>query len=327
LETKVLKITKFGPPKSVLKLETETITEIPNSHVVVRMKAAPITHYDIGVIRGQVKVPNIPPAGSEGYGEVIAAAPDVPQSLVGKHVIPLKPDLGTWRTHLVANHEDLLTIPKELPPGQAATLRSVLTASQLLDSILRLREGDVIVQSAAAGTVGLAVVQLAARKGVKTINIYNPTVDSEEVTRQIKDFGGTVVCSENFADQYAFREVLSDLPPPRLALDCIGGTNATRVLKLLGKGGTFVSFGSLTKQPFHVSPSSLFEKDIKLRGFSLNLWRNFRTRLDVQKTIDELTVKPVTVWTEHLPFTEFSRALTAHDSPIRLRKILLAMSV
>lgn len=78
--------------------------------------------------------------------------------------------LGTWRHAAVLSSSHVLAVPKSVPLAVAATLTSgASTALRLLSDFSSLSSGDVVVQSGGESAVGEAVVQLAAKRGVKTI--------------------------------------------------------------------------------------------------------------------------------------------------------------
>ena len=64
-----------------------------------------------------------------------------------------------------------------------------LTAHLLLKSVQALKEGDWIIQSAANSAVGEYLIQLAAQRGINTINV----VRRESLVPQLKSLGATVV--------------------------------------------------------------------------------------------------------------------------------------
>lgn len=78
--------------------------------------------------------------------------------------------LGTWRHAAVLSSSDVLAVPKSVPLAVAATLTSgASTALRLLSDFSSLASGDVVVQGGGESAVGEAVVQLAAKRGVKTV--------------------------------------------------------------------------------------------------------------------------------------------------------------
>lgn len=87
--------------------------------------------------------------------------------------------LGTWRHAAVVSSSDVLAVPKSVPLEVAATLTSgASTALRLLSDFSPLSSGDVVVQSGGESAVGEAVVQLAAKRGVKTVTFVKVRMEA-----------------------------------------------------------------------------------------------------------------------------------------------------
>jgi trans-2-enoyl-CoA reductase len=93
--------------------------------------------------------------------------------------------------------------------------------------------GDVIIQNGSNSMVGLSVVQLAAARGVKTINIVRDRPEIEHSVTRIKQLGGHLVVTEDYFNSSYFSRLISDLPKPKLGLNCVGGQSATDILRSL----------------------------------------------------------------------------------------------
>lgn len=71
-----------------------------------------------------------------------------------------------------ADASNLVKVPKDIPAAYAATLSvNPATAYRLLADFEKLVPGDVIIQNGANSMVGLAIIQLARERGIKTINV------------------------------------------------------------------------------------------------------------------------------------------------------------
>ena len=80
--------------------------------------------------------------------------------------------LGTWRTLAVADASQFIAVPNDIPAAYAASLVvNPCTAYRLLEDFAQLKEGDVIIQNGANSMVGLAIVQIARERGIRTINV------------------------------------------------------------------------------------------------------------------------------------------------------------
>src|SRR5205823_12339185 len=99
-------------------------------------------------------------------------------------------NVGTWREAVAVKASELVPIPPEIEPEQAAMLKiNPLTAWRLLHDYVDLARGDWLIQNAANSAVGRAVIQIAHELGFKTINV----VRREELIDELRVEGGDVV--------------------------------------------------------------------------------------------------------------------------------------
>lgn len=79
---------------------------------------------------------------------------------------------GTWRSSVKVNADSVMRIASDIPVAYAATISvNPSTAYRLLSDFATLRPGDYIIQNGANSMVGLAVIQMARERGIKTINV------------------------------------------------------------------------------------------------------------------------------------------------------------
>lgn len=147
-----------------------------------------------------------------------------------------------------------------------------VTAYRLLEDFTKLNKGDVIIQNGANSTVGKFIIQLAKLKGVRTVNLIRRNENFDHNVSMIKSYGGDVIDTYDNLASHSFIKKLGDLPKPKLALNCIGGSSATDMARLLEEGGTCVTYGSMSKQPITIPTSLIMNKDVRLKGFSLEDW-------------------------------------------------------
>lgn len=112
-------------------------------------------------------------AGNEGLGKVLSTGSGVADLAKDDFVVPAAAGFGTWRTHAVVDRAAVTRVDTTGVSDEVASAAIVApgTAQRLLTDFVDLEEGDVIIQNNAASTVGQAVVQYAAARGIKTINI------------------------------------------------------------------------------------------------------------------------------------------------------------
>jgi len=260
------------------------------------MIAAPINPADINVIQGKYPInPPVPAiGGSEGCGQVIALGEEVSSLKVGDFVIPAKPGLGTWRSHGVFSEENLVSVPKTIPPELLSVISvNPCTAYRLLNDFVSLQQGDVIIQNGANSMVGASVIQLARERGIKTINVIRDKdpVSHMKVVEVLKQLGGDVVLGESYFHSPRFQEIIADLPAPKLGLNCVGGQNGTNIARSLANGGTMVTYGGMSLKPVTVPTSTLIFKDITLKGFWMTRWYQQHSKKEREEMLHSIIGK------------------------------------
>ena len=77
--------------------------------------------------------------------------------------------------------------------------------------------------------------------------------------------------------------------PPILALDAVGGDSAASLWKLLGQGGTMVTYGALSQSPIsNISCPSLIFQDKHLQGHWHSQWMERADRASKQRMLQQL---------------------------------------
>jgi len=298
---------------------------------------APVNPSDINMIEGTYPtLPALPAvAGSEGVGKIAAIGDGVKGLHVDDYVIPSKAGFGTWRTHAVCGETDLIKLPEGPDAGGKLKLEYLATMSINPATALRLVEdsklskGDVIIQNAANSMVGLSVMQIAAQRGIKTINLIRDRPNQAEIVEKMKAYGGFIVCTDNYMQTPEFRRLISDLPKPKLALNGLGGPTVTEMSRLLDDNGTLVTYGAMSRKPITVPSSPFLFKNITLKGFWLQKWIDTHTPQEREKMyaqlIDMFKSNQLRLWIERHKFDDWKEALTRSQTAYRDRKVVLSM--
>jgi len=331
---KVVRYDSFGAPENVLKVVDEKLpSSLKDNEILVKFLAAPINPADLNMVQGTYGIrPTLPKvAGNEGVGVVVEVGSNVKNLTKNARVIPARPGLGTWRTHGVFSSTDFQVVPSDVDPLYASTISvNPSTAQRLLNDFVDLKAGDVIVQNGSTSSVALSVMQLAAMKGIKTINVLRDRPNYPETVERLKTFGGTVLVSEEYFVTPAFKRVLTDMPKPKLALNCVGGNSATELARVLGEGGVHVTYGGMSHKPVTVPTSALIFNNIQMRGFWLTKWyekHSEQERIEMHNELFGLIKQnKFKLWMETYPFAKFSDALKKHSEPYRDRKVVLVLN-
>src|SRR5436853_5513998 len=275
-------------PADVLRIESQPWPRPGADEVVVEMQAAPINPADLNAIEGKYpgkrEVPAVP--GFEGSGIVSELGENVSKLTIGSLVI-LPHDLGTWREACAIRAAQLVVVPPQVDPVQAAMLKiNPLTAWRLLHGYVDLARGDWVIQNAANSAAGRAVIQIAHDLGFKTINI----VRRPELIDELRAEGGDIVLvdSEKLRDEV---KAATNAAPIRLGLNSVGGDSALRLANCLAFGGTLVSFGAMSLQPLKIPTGLFIFKDLRFRGIWINKWYDKATmqeRMEAFKPLFEM---------------------------------------
>jgi trans-2-enoyl-CoA reductase len=328
-----VKFSEYGDT-SVLKLENETVGSCGANDVVVDMLFSSISPGDIQALTGSYSTQSLPAvAGSQGVGVVTSVGGSVKGFNVGDHVVPIKSGLGTWSTELKADASALQVVPKDMPLEFAAGLASPCAAYRMLNDFVSLKEGDVIVQNGANGSVGLAVIQLAKAAGIKTVNIMRNRPDWEDLSEAMQNIGADIVVPDTYARTPEIDRLLSDVGDVKLGLNCVGGNAFVGpLLRALQPGSTLVTYGAMAGNPaLNIPASSFIYKNLSLKGFSLESWMASASLEERSAMIEAL--KPGTagtegglhLWLETRPFSAFNDAIKRATQPYVDRKVVMDM--
>ncbi|XP_054855744.1 enoyl-[acyl-carrier-protein] reductase, mitochondrial isoform X2 [Eublepharis macularius] len=305
------------------------------SGVHVRMLAAPVNPSDINMIQGSYAVlPDLPAVGgNEGVGLVVQIGSNVTSLKPGDLVIPADAGLGTWQTEAVFGEEKLLKMPPDIPLMCAATLSvNPCTAFRMLSDFKTLKPGDSVIQNAANSGVGQAVIQIAAAKGLKTINVVRDRPNLQELVDRLKSLGADHVLTEEALRKPEVKDLFQEIPKPLLALNGVGGKSATEMLRLLQHKGTMVTYGGMSKQPVTVPVSALIFKDVKLCGFWMTQWKrdNAQNKEELNGMITDLCTlirkgQLTAPACQEVPLVDYQLALKASMAPYVSAKQILLM--
>lgn len=287
---------------------------------------------DLSQIQGAYAIkPKFPAvAGNEGVAVVTAVGAGVTNVKVNDRVIPAQAGFGTWRSSAVAASADVVKVSSKIKVEDAATLSvNPATALRLLSDFAALEKGDVVIQNAANSAVGQAVIQLAALRGVKTINVVRDDADYDQTVEHLKGLGATVVVSADYLGSAKFKELVSDLPAPKLALNAVGGKSSLEIAKTLAKKGVHVTYGGMSKEAVSVGTGSLIFHDITLKGFWLSEWVKEASVEERTAMLNELAglveAGKLRTWIQTYKFADFDDALLAAVNRTTKRKIVMLM--
>lgn len=328
-----VQLTQLGAPSSAYKLvNVDPVTSVGASEVALKFLQAPINPADFNMAEGVYGVSRKLPAvgGLEGVAEVTKVGDSVKGLKEGDWVLP-QGQIGTWIQSTKAVETDVIKIcdKNAMPLPYAATIASnPCTSYRLLRDFADLKPGDVIIQNGANSMVGLGIIQMAREMGVKTINVIRsdrPATD--KVCRLLTNLGGDLNITDSFLNTHSMREMVAELGTPKLAFNCTGGDAATNMCRVLGQGGTMVTYGGMARQPITVPFDLLAYKQLQLKGFWMTKWvenNSVEARSAMLADISKMIMDhKLTYFFEMHDMDDFQYALKQAQEPFHFRKVVL----
>jgi len=235
---KAIQVSRTGGPE-VLELIELPVPQAKGNEAVVKIRASGINFIDIYFREGRYKavVPFVP--GQEAAGEVVAIGPDVTAVKVGDRVAYCGV-MGSYAEYSAVPADRLIRVPEGVSFQQAAAaMLQGMTAHYLSHSTFPLQKGQTALVHAAAGGVGLLLVQMAHHIGARVIG----TVSTEEKARLARDAGADEIIQYTTSDFETETRKLTDGKGVDVIYDSVGKTTFEKGLNVLKARGYMVLFG------------------------------------------------------------------------------------
>ena len=175
---KAIRVSKTGGPE-VLGIEEVDPPDPGRGEVRVRVRYSGVNFIDTYQRTGLYAVPLPFTPGSEGAGEVDAVGADVTEFRVGDRVAYAS-ELGSYAEFAIVKASKLVAVPTEVGlDTAAAVMLQGMTAHYLTRDTFPLGPEQWALVHAAAGGVGLLLVQLARLRGARVIGTTSTEAKAE----------------------------------------------------------------------------------------------------------------------------------------------------
>jgi NADPH:quinone reductase-like Zn-dependent oxidoreductase len=279
--------------------------------VLVRVSAGAVNNTDIWTREGAYGLPGQPNAksgwrgpvrfpriqGGDIAGLVVGVGAGVPGKLVGRRVL-VDPAIyrddgrhappvgllgseadGGFATYVVvpATHvHDVTASP--LSDEQLACLPVAYGTAMGMLERAEVRAGETVLVTGASGGVGLALVQLAAARGVEVLAITGAAKASA-----VRDAGATQVVSRDAGD---LAEQVAAAVATRLdaVVDVVGGPAIDQLMPLLRDDGRWVIAGAVAGAVVPFDLRRLYLHNLRLIGSSMHTREHFAKLVDVARS-------------------------------------------
>jgi len=279
---KAIRIGEYGDSDALELVERDRPEPGPGQ-IRIELRAAGINFADIQQRRGHYPGGPEPPydPGLEAAGVVDATGENVGLS-EGDEVVAMV-DGGGYAEYVLADPQQVFPIPGEMSFEEAAGFPvQFLTAHNCLFGWGGLEEGESVLITAAAGGVGTAATQLAARADAEVFG----TASTAEKLQLTADLG----CDQpiNYVEDDLAEEVLAATDyGVDLALDGVGGDTTTACLDATRDFGRVVAFGAASGQTGSVDTGRLLFENKRVIGYHLGMAMN-REPMRVLEAVPDL---------------------------------------
>ena len=249
---KAIRIKEFGGPE-VLNIEDLPLPEPGDGQVRVKIEAIGVNFADTAVRRGArpLSLPLTP--GTEASGVVDAVGSNVENFNVGDRVAYCI-QMGAYAEYAAVSTDKLAHVPEGVDLFDAAgAMGQGITGHYLTESTYPVREGDTVLIHAAAGGVGLMLVQMAKRRGATVIG----TTSTEEKADVARALGADHMILYSETDFVEEVKNFTDDQGVHVVYDSVGKSTFEKSIPLLRQFGTMVLFGQSSGPVDPIEPSVL----------------------------------------------------------------------
>lgn len=271
---KAIRVHEVGGP-DVLQYEDIPLPSPGPGQVIVKVEAIGLNFIDCYFRAGVYKsaLPFTP--GMEAAGTVTATAPGVTEVRTGDRVA-YAPHIGAYAEYAAVPAERLVKLPDGMDShSAAATMLQGMTAHYLAVSTYALKQGDTALVHAAAGGVGLLLIQIAKMRGARVFG----TVSTEEKAALAREAGADEVILYTEKDFEAEVMRLTNGKGVNVVYDSVAKTTFDKSLNCVGMRGVLALFGQSSGPVPPVDPARLAKNAIFLTRPGLGQYTATRAEL------------------------------------------------
>ncbi len=318
-----IRISQYGGTQTMQMSEVE-LPLLAVGEARVRLHAAGVNFVDIyerrGAYRDNVPLPYTP--GREGAGIVEELGEGVTNLKVGDRVAYCFGN-GSYAQAKNVPADRLIPLPKQMTFEQGAAFPlQGMTAHYLLYDFHKLKPGETVLIHAAAGGMGLLLVQWAKHLGARVIG----TVSSEQKAKIAKEAGADEVIIYTKQDFVKESRRLTDKKGPDFIIDGVGKDTFSKDLEAVANKGHVVLYGAASGPAEPLMPNSLQGRSLTVSGGSL--YNHIVTAEDYMKraldVIAGLELGWLKLTTDHvIPLTEAAKAHELLENRSTTGKVIL----
>ena len=236
---KAIQTLQKGGPEVLSYMDLPAPTPKPNE-ALVKISAAGVNFIDVYFREGRYPLAFPFISGQEASGTVSEIGSDMKDFKVGDRVA-YTGIIGAYAEYAAVPADRLVHVPAGITDQQAAAaMLQGMTAHYLVNDTYPLKKGETALIHAAAGGVGLLLVQMAKNIGARVI----ATAGTEEKANLAREAGADEVILYTQQDFEAETKRLTDGKGVHVIYDGVGQTTFDKDLNILRPRGYLVLFGA-----------------------------------------------------------------------------------
>ena len=252
---KAIRVSHTGGPE-VMELAEVSVPQAKPGEAIVKVHVAGVNSIDAQFRDGRLRTPLPFIPGQEGAGSVIAVGPNAKLVRVGDRVA-WSGTLGSYAEYVGAPEDHLVPVPASITDEQAgAVMMHGLTAHYLVNDAHKLKAGETALVHAAAGGVGLLLVQMAHALGARVIGTASSD-DKAQLAREARADEVVVFTKPEFEAEV---KRLTGGKGVYVVYDGVGKATFEKNLNVMRLRGMLVLYGMSSGPVPPVDPAKLSEK-------------------------------------------------------------------
>ena len=252
---KAIQIKQTGGPEAMEFVDLP-VPQPRANEALVKIQAAGVNFIDVYNREGRYKAPLPFVLGQEAAGVVEAIGSDVRAVAVGDRVAYCSV-LGSYAEYAAVPADRLVKIPAGVNEREAAAaVLQGMTAHYLAHDTYPLKKGETALVHAAAGGVGLLLVQMAHNIGARVI----ATVSTEEKAKLARAAGADEIILYTQSDFETDTKRLTNGKGVDVVYDSVGKTTFDKGLNVLRPRGMMALYGGSSGAVAPMDPLVLTQK-------------------------------------------------------------------
>jgi NADPH:quinone reductase-like Zn-dependent oxidoreductase len=239
---KAVFLTKKNSASKSFEIREIEMPKPDDNSVLIKVSAFGLNYADVMARLGLY--PEMPPMpcvlGYDVCGEILEVGKDVKNLKIGDHVVALT-RFGGYAEYAVADQRVCISVESSIPSHKKLAMATQLSTSyNAAIECVNMHEGDVVLIQAAAGGVGLGIVQIALEKKCTIIAVAS----KDEKLDFLKSLGVQHTINYKKKDIIQALRDMGFYHKIDFIFDSVGGDYVKKGMRALNSGGKYILFGA-----------------------------------------------------------------------------------